>query len=327
MGDTIVKWLLIGTGDIVRKRVADALGNHLVGICGGRDRAEALAKEHHIAEVYDDVDTALTKTQADAVYVATPVYRHRDESLKAMAAGKHVLIEKPLGLSGDDAQAMADSAAQAKVTAGCAFYRRCFPRYAHLKQLIDRGELGTIVAVRTSSWGWFNPAPDDPKLWRVSRQYSGGGPMADMGSHMLDLIVGLFGKPAAVMGRCDTLVQDYDVEDTSTSVMTLANRAHASAHFGWNSKTWRHDFEVVGSEGKVLWLPADTGTVVVTRGRDVQEVDLPNNANVHRPLIEDFERAIADEREPICPLREAAITNRVIDAIYQSSDTGREVQL
>ena len=61
------KWLLMGTGDIVRKRVADALGDNIVGICGGRERAQVLAQEHDIPEVYDDADDALARTQADAV--------------------------------------------------------------------------------------------------------------------------------------------------------------------------------------------------------------------------------------------------------------------
>jgi predicted dehydrogenase len=320
------KWLLIGTGDIVRKRVAAALGNNLVGICGGKERAEALAKDHNIAEVYDDVDRALAHTRANAVYVATPVYRHRDEAIKAIQSGKHVLIEKPLGLSGDDAQAIADVAADAQVTAGCAYYRRCSPRYAHLKQLVDRGALGRIVAVRTSNWSWFNPATDDPKLWRVSRQYSGGGPLSDVGSHMFDLIVGLFGLPRGVMAKYDTLVQSYDVEDSAAAVMTLDNGALVSAQFGWNSKTWRHEFEVVGSEAKVLWYPADAGKVVVTRDRDIEELDLPSADNAHRPLVEDFEQAIAEGREPICPLGDAVKTNRILDAIYKSSDARQEVR-
>ena len=324
-----VKWLLVGTGDIVRKRVAAALttaaGGTVAGICGGRDRAEAIADEFGTNNVYDDLDAALADCDADAVYVATPVYRHRPETIKAIEAGKHVLIEKPLGLDGNDAQLIVDAADRAGVKAGCAYYRRCSGRFAHLKQLIADGALGRIVLVRTVCYSWFDPARDDTKFWRVVQNRSGGGPLADMGSHMFDILIGLFGLPKSVFAHCDTLVQDYEVEDSSAIVMTLANGAQVTASFGWNSKTWCHEFEVVGSEGRVQWRPADTGKVIQTMGRDVEELDLLNAENVHAPLVEDFNRAIAEDRDPLVPAGEAAKTNRLLDAIYRSAQTGGKV--
>ena len=324
-----IKWLLVGTGDIVRKRVAAALtaaaGGTVAGICGGRERAEAIADEFGIAEVYDDMDAALAGCDADAVYVATPVYRHRPEAIKAIEAGKHVLIEKPLGLDGNDAQLIVDAADRAGVKAGCAYYRRCFGRFAHLRQLIAEGALGRVVLVRTVCYSWFDPARDDTKFWRVVKDRSGGGPLADMGSHMFDILIGLFGLPKTVFAHCDTLVQDYEVEDSSAIVMTLAGGGQVTASFGWNSKTWCHEFEVVGSEGRIQWRPADTGKVTMTMGRDIEELNLPNAENVHTPLVEDFNRAIAEDCDPLVPVAEAAKTNRLLDAIYRSAKTGQEV--
>jgi predicted dehydrogenase len=324
-----VKWLLVGTGDIVRKRVAAALtgaaGGTVTGICGGRERAEAIADEFGIDNVYDDLDAALAECDANAVYVATPVYRHRPEAIKAIEAGKHVLIEKPLGLDAGDAQLIVDAAKRASVKAGCAYYRRFFGRFGHLKQLVDEGALGRIVLVRTVCYSWFSPTTDDAKFWRVMKDRSGGGPLADMGSHMFDILIGLFGLPKTVFAHCGTLVQDYEVEDSSAIVMTLADGAQATASFGWNSKTWCHEFEVVGSEGRMQWRPADTGKVTMTMGRDIEELDLPNAENVHAPLVEDFNRAVAEDRDPLVPAAEAVKTNRLLDAIYRSAATGREV--
>jgi len=289
--------------------------------------AFAVAEAHNAPEAYDNLGEALRRTQADAVYVGTPVDRHRDEALRAIAAGKHVLVEKPLGLTGDDAKQITDAAGDAGVTAGCAYYRRTFPRYGHLKKLIDEGALGRIVLVRTACWGWFDPALDDPKRWRVEKARGGGGPLMDMGCHMFDLLIGLLGLPATVFARCATLVQDSEVEDSSAIAMTYADGAQVLATFGWNSKTWTHEFEVVGSEGKVKWFPADTGNVVVTRGRDTEEIELANAGNVHEPLVADFNAAVAEGREPVCPTAEAVKTNRLLDAIYASSATGQPITL
>lgn len=326
-----VQWLCVGTGDIVKKRAAAALasadGGKLVGVCGGRERAQAIADEHGAPEVYDDLDQALKETTADTVYVGTPVYRHGDEAVRAIEAGKHILVEKPLGLSGDDAQQIADAAKAAGVTAGCAYYRRTFPSYRHLKQLINDKALGRLVLVRTCYWGWFSPTPDDPKLWRVQKDRSGGGPLMDMGSHMFDIMIGLLGLPKTVFAHCATLVQDYEVEDSSAITMTYEDGLQVVAHFGWNSKTWSHEFEIVGSEAKVKWSPADAQKVVVTRGRDIDEVETPLAANVHEPLVADFNAAVAGGHDPICPIAEAVRTNRVLDAIYRSSTERRIVEL
>ncbi|MEX0744665.1 MAG: Gfo/Idh/MocA family oxidoreductase, partial [Phycisphaeraceae bacterium] len=329
-GQQNIRWLLVGTGEIVRKRVAEALrsaeGSTLAGVVGGLDRAQAIAREFG-GQAYGELDEALRRCEADAVYIATPVHRHKSEALKAIAAGKPVLIEKPLGLDGQDAQTIADAAERAGVTAGCAYYRRLFPRYQQLRQQIDAGELGPLTLVRSTYHAWFVPAADDPKRWRVDPALSGGGPLADMGSHMIDLIVGLFGVPETVFGLTDTLVQDYAVEDSSAAVLRLTNGAQVLLSFGWNSKTWVHEFEVVGREARVRWCPADAGKVVTTIGRDVQEADLPNAENVHTPLVADFVAALREGRAPACPVSDAMQTNRVLDAIYQSGRAGQAITL
>lgn len=324
-----IRWLLVGTGDIVRKRVAEALsscsGSRIAGVVGGIDRATDLS-DRFGGEPYADLDEALERCDPDAVYIATPVHRHRPEALAAISRGKAVLIEKPLGLNGREAQIIADAASSAGVVAGCAYYRRCFPRYQNAKEAISNGELGTITLVRTTYHGWFAPASDDPKTWRVDSRRSGGGPLADMGSHMFDLLIDLFGMPKSVFGYTGTLVQGFEVEDSSAIVMTLQNNAHVLASFGWNSKTWVHEFEIVGSEARLRWCPADTGKVVMTTGRDSEDLELPNASNVHVPLIMDFVNALRTGQDPICPLNQATKTNLLLDAIYESSRSGQTIE-
>ena len=103
--------------------------------------------------------------------------------------------------------------------------------------------------------------------------------------------------------------------------------ALATASFHWNSKTWGHMFEIVGTEAKVLWQPYDSGPVVKTVGRDIQEIDMPNAENVHMPLIEDFVTAVSEGRKPAVTFAEAAITNRLMDAVYRASREKREVDV
>ena len=97
-----VRWLLVGAGDIARKRVAAALAgaadSEIVAVCDMvEENAGALASEYGLSEVFGDLDEALEKTSADAVYVATPVWLHVRHAVQALEADKHVLVEKPLG--------------------------------------------------------------------------------------------------------------------------------------------------------------------------------------------------------------------------------------
>ena len=327
-----VRWLLVGPGDISQKRAAPALAaaanSQLVGVVYNtrREQAQALADKFGARQVFGDFPDALAKSDADAVYLATPVWLHRPQAVQALESGRHVLVEKPLGLNAADCAAIVAAADRTGRTAACAYYRRCYPRYRHAAEAIAKGELGRIVQVRMSWQCWYDPQPADPKYWRVVLRKSGGGPLMDIGSHMLDLMVGLFGLPASVCGWCGNMVHHWDVEDCASVFMTLANGAHAVASVNWNSKTWRHEFEIVGAEARLHWPACDGGPVVKTVGREVTEIDMPNAGNVHLPLVQDFVDAVREGRAPVCPVQEAAKTNVLLDAIYASAAEGRELR-
>jgi predicted dehydrogenase len=325
-----MKWLLVGAGDIAAKRVAAALSGsgELVAVCDiVRERAEQAAGQFGAREVYEDLDEALAGTAANAVYLATPVFLHARQARQVLGSGRHVLVEKPLGVNAADARQAVEAARGRDLTAGCAFFRRCSARYAHAKEMLDRGEFGRIVLVRMTYFSWFNPAPDDPKHWRVVPSKSGGGVLADMGSHMFDVLIGLLGMPARVYAETQTLVQPYPAEDSAVILMELSGGAPVVAAFGWNSKTWAHEFEIVGTEAKLKWFPYDSGKVVKTVGREVRELELPDPDNVHQPLVEDFARAVRGGTAPAVPLAEALKTNILLDAIYESSHEKKEIRL
>ena len=325
-----VLWLLVGAGDIARKRVAHCLNAvprcRLVAVCDpDRERAESVAQLFGCPEVYTDYGSALANTGANAVYVATPAYLHAGQAALALEAGKHVLVEKPLGVDEADAGIAVTAAAGKKLRAGCAYFRRFSARYRHLKSVLENGDLGRIVLVRMSYVSWFNPDSGEGRSWRVRKACSGGGPLADMGSHMFDLLIGLFGLPSHVFARAQTLVQPYEVEDSASVMLRLENGSIATGSFHWNSRAWSHRLEVIGTQGKVVWDPFDGNPVWLSTGSDARELDLPNAGNVHMPLVEDFAQAVLDGRDPGVTLSEAAKTNRLLDAVYRSATSGAEV--
>lgn len=328
-----IRWLLVGAGDISKKRVAPALAaaenSEIVAICDVRqENAQSLANEFNIGRVYTDFADALSNAEADAVYLATPVHLHSLHAHQVLLAGKHVLVEKPLSLSGQDGLRLVEAADECGKTAGCAYFRRFFPAYLMTQKMLAAGEFGQVVLLRLVYYSWFGLGKDDPKYWRVERAKSGGGPLSDMGSHMLDLVIGLFGLPVSVYAWCDNLLHpEWDVEDSANLLMKLRNGAQVTATFSWCSKTWRHEFEIIGTEAKVNWLPFDSGEVTKTTGRQVEALKLPPGENVHLPLVQDFIEAVLEHRPPVCPFEEAVKTNLLLDAIYRSASENRMVSL
>jgi predicted dehydrogenase len=133
--------------------------------------------------------------------------------------------------------------------------------------------------------------------------------------------------PVKVRAEIKTLVQPYEAEDSAAVLMELPGGTPVLAAFGWNSRTWSHEFEIVGTEARLKWCPYDAGKILKTAGRDLQELELPESDNVHRPIIEDFARAVREGASPAVPLAEALKTNVLLDAVYESSRKGQDIRL
>ena len=326
-----MNWLIVGAGDIALKRVYPALmadsRNVVTAVCDlDKARAEALAAETG-ARAFTDYAEALSDSEVDAVYVATPVFLHTPHAIQGLEAGKHVLVEKPMALNDPQAQELVAAAEKSGRQCGVAYFRRFAAKYELARKMIEDDEFGQIVLIRMVYFSWFDPTKDDPKYWRVVPDKSGGGPLSDMGTHMFDILIGLFGLPEKVYAKVATLTHDYAVEDSASAIMTLPGGAQVTCSFNWNSKTWSHEFEIVGTEAKVKWHPYDAPTVLKTVGRDIQEIDAPNHENVHYPLVEDFVSAVEENRTPAVTAAEAAKTNCLLDAVYLSARENREVFL
>ena len=326
-----LRWLVVGAGDIAVKRVIPAIESEprstLAAVCDAvEERARSVALPRG-ARAYTSLEDALRSPETDAVYLCTPVFLHTPQAIRALQAGKHVLVEKPAALNHPEAQKLVAAAQQSGRRCGIAYFRRFSPKYSLAREMLARGEFGKVVLIRMAYFSWFNPAPEDPKYWRVVPGRSGGGPISDMGTHMFDVLIGLFGLPVTICARAETLVQPYTVEDAAVAILKMPGGAQVVADFHWCSKTWSHEFEIIGTEAKVTWHPYDGERVTLTVGRDTREIATPNPSNVHYPLVEDFVAAVLEDRDPAVTAAEGAKTNRVVDALYRSARENREVAL
>jgi 1,5-anhydro-D-fructose reductase (1,5-anhydro-D-mannitol-forming) len=283
----MLSWLVVGVGDITRKRVLPAIlaepRSRLAGIVT-RDPVKA---EPYGVKAWSDLTSALAASDATAVYVATPVFLHAAQTIEALRAGRHVLCEKPMALNYAEALTMQRASEDTRRTLGIAYYRRMYPKVDRARELIEAGAIGRPVFAEATSHDWFNPI-GSARAWVADPKQSGGGPLRDIGSHRIDLMNYLFGKPISATGNLSTLVQPVGVEDNATVTIEYEGGVRGVVDVRWHSRVVRDEFRVRGTDGEIDLSPLNGPELVQPGG--VERIDAP--ANLHYPCVEDFVSAI-----------------------------------
>jgi predicted dehydrogenase len=318
----MVNWLVIGIGDIARKRVLPAIlaepRSRLYALLT-RDRRKAEAYPDALA--FTDVHEALRDSQIDAVYVASPVALHAEQTIASLRAGKHVLCEKPAALNYAQAESMATVARDSGRVCGIAYYRRLYPKLVRARQLVAEGAIGQPVLVEANYHGWLE-SPE--RGWLKDPALAGGGPLYDVGSHRIDACNFLFGRPRRATGLLSNALHDLPVEDSATTLVEYAGGVHAVVDVRWNSRIQRDQFRIVGVEGEI-GLDALNGPALRVLSSDgkLREEHLPAHENVHYPAVENFVAALLDGAPLACPIDQAIwtdwVTQQVVDAQARSS--------
>src|SRR6266702_3879463 len=306
----MLNWLVIGIGDITRKRVLPAI------LAEPRSRLYALltrdprkAESYAGALAFTDLADALRDPTINAVYVASPVALHAEQTIASLRAGKHVLCEKPTALNFAQAEAMAAAARDSDRLLGVAYFRRLFPKLVRAKQLIAEGAIGRPVLVEANYHGWLE-SPE--RGWLKDPALAGGGPLYDVGSHRIDACNFLFGKPARTTGLLSNALHELAVEDSATTLIEYAGGIHAVVDVRWNSRIQRDQFRVIGVEGELSLDQLNGPALRLLDGEGhLREEQLPAHANVHYPAIENFVSAVLDGAPLACPIEEAIWTDWV----------------
>ena len=301
-----LRWGLIGSGDIARKRIAPALRDlascDLVAVCRGRpELAESFAREFGARRWYPSSRELLADAAIDAVYIATPVHLHAAQAIAAAHAGKHVLCEKPMAMNVKECDEMIAACRANTVTLGVAYYRHFYPAIVRIKHLIATGEIGTVVMTQINAFEYFDPAPDHPRHWFVVSGQAGGGPMFDFGCHRLEVLVDLYGPVRDVTSMVGNVAFERDVEDTAIALLAFERGGYATLSVTHAASEPQDTLQIFGTAGSIHIAPLNAGVVRVTRGQDARVESLPPTANLHAPLIEEFVESVTAGREPAVP--------------------------
>jgi len=289
----MINWLVIGIGDITRKRVLPAvMAEPRSRLCGIVSRSPAKAAPYGVP-AWTDLGEALKQAEADAVYVATPVFLHAPQTIASLAAGKHVLCEKPVALNYAEAQSMVRTAAQTGRTLGIAYYRRLYPKVRRAKELVAQGAIGRPVLAEINCHDWFEN-DDGERGWLLDPAQAGGGPLYDIGSHRIDVLNYVFGTPLKVSAHLSNVVHRSAVEDSATVLIEYPGGVRGVVDVRWNSRIGRDEFRIVGTDGEIELSPLNGPSLSYPGGRE----ELPAHPNLHFPCVEDFVSAILGGSEP-----------------------------
>jgi predicted dehydrogenase len=316
------------------------------------DRLAQLGEKYEIPHLYHDYRDLIARDDLDMVSVCVPNYLHAPASIAALESSKHVLCEKPLARSAAEAEAIVQAAVESRRVLQVAFNHRARGDVQVLKQYINSGNLGRIYHVK-ASWMRRSGIPTMGS-WFTNRDMAGGGPLIDLGVHVLDLALYLLGEPEVITvsaatyaemgprGRGDrgdfkTLVgSSYEVEDLATAFVRLADGATLLLEASWAVYgSAGNDFGVTlygtegGAEIKVKnYSWEDTLRIYI----DVAGVPAEVHPRLikgegHLAVIRNFVQTIRSDDWSVHVGREGLRRTRIIDACYMSALEGREVML
>ncbi|MBN01655.1 MAG: NAD-binding protein [Planctomycetaceae bacterium] len=326
-----VRWGILSTAKIGTEKVIPAMQQcdhaEVVAIASrNTQRAEEVAQELGISQAFGSYEDLLAAGEVDAIYNPLPNHLHVSWSKQALAAGKHVLCEKPIGLTADEGQELVDYAQQfPELKIMEAFMYRHHPQWQRAKELIQAGEIGALRTIQ-SFFSYYN---DDPNNIRNQADIGGGGLM-DIGCYNISLSRFIFGdEPKSVMGVVETDPQ-FETDRMASGVMVFEG---GTSTFTCSTQLTPYQrVNLFGIDGRVeIEIPFNAPPdrpcrMWLQQGSDVAEITL-DTTDQYTVQGELMSLAILNDTLVPTPLTDAVANMRVIEAIKESGQAGRPVEL
>lgn len=342
-----IKWGVIGSGGIARRRtipegILKARNAELSAVYDINQELNAeVAKEYGGKPVPSTAQ--LLEEDCDAIYVATPAGLHAEHVRACVKAGKHVLCEKPLGMTVAEAEEMIELCREKGVKLGCAFMMRFVTQHREALKLIEEGRLGKPTYARAQLSCWYPPIKG---AWRQDPATGGGGALIDMGGHCIDLLEMFFGRIIKLSCFVNNTVHDYKSEDSATAMLFFENGALGTVDtfFCIPDNSSKNALELYGSNGSILAKgtigqgPAgEMKAFLETDGSDYDAQQAraegkgiainPEPVNTYKAEIEEFSRAIIEDREPAIGGELGLRSQKILGACYKSARSGRVIEV
>jgi predicted dehydrogenase len=344
---------IIGAGQISESCCKAATSHDNAEVIAAFDpnpgRLKDLCDKHGIATAYASAEEMLADPKVDAIYVAVPNKFHAPYAKQALEAGKHCILDKPFAMNSTEAQGVADAAEAAGKVFMLGMNQRYRKESQQIRSLAKQGYFGEIYHAKAF---WFRRS-GIPKLgtWFGNKDMAGGGALLDIGVHLLDLCLHLgdLWNPVAVSGATYTKFGNrglgegswgksdkenipFTVDDFATALIKFENGATINLDVSWACHAEdgnRNDVHLYGTEAGARAYPAKVfeygeSEYVVKEGEALEDIQI---AMPHCERFHNFFNVIQGTEQPLSTIDQALTVQHILDAIYASCATGKEVRL
>lgn len=330
IGAGIVGYGKVGAGGH-RRWISEREDIRLVAVCDSTEvRRTAAAQENPGIAVYEAYEKFLENDEIDLVFVTTPPSSHCEIALAACKAGKHVFVDKPFAMTGEQAGRMLDAASEAGVVMHCNQSRRYDGEYQSILDVVHSGKIGTVQHIRRiwSQYGdvWvnygiegFNPS------WRIQREF-GGGMVYDYAPHCGDQILRLVDKPlASVFADVRGIKFSKEVDDHFACFMRFEGGVTAYLEASNMSRIPMPHWYITGTEGCIKAVEVGGIIEVLAEGSEtIEEIEPVRRINeLHDNLL----AACRGDADPIVTPNQLRESMALIDAIFESARDGKAVRI
>ncbi|WNQ12868.1 Gfo/Idh/MocA family oxidoreductase [Paenibacillus aurantius] len=317
-----IRWGILGAAGIAKRAVIPGIQESETGVTAAlasrdAEKAKRTAEELNIPVSYGSYEELLADSSIDAVYIPLPNHLHKEWTIRAAEAGKHVLCEKPMALTAKEAEEMAEACAKAGVVLAEAFMYRYHPRYTRLKEIIQAGEIGEIRGIHGTFT--FNNAKDANNV-RYKR-YMGGGSLYDVGCYPISAARLILGEEPQAATVHALLSPEHDEVDMMASGLLEFSKGVALTFDCGMWAAFRNTLEVVGTDGRIEVPSAFIGPAnfkVFTRDGEREE-EFPQ-LNQYALQADTMARAIWGEADLPYPAEDAIRNMKVLDACLKSAN-------
>lgn len=342
-----IRWGVIGSGGIARRRtipegIIPAENARLISVYDiNHEVNKAVADEFNI--IANGSVEELLNSGIDAVYIASPVNKHVEHITQCAKAGKHLLCEKPLGLTVNEAEKMVRTSQGEGVLLGIGLMMRFHAQHQAALKLIKNGSLGKPVFARAQLSCWYPPLKD---AWRQNPATGGGGSLMDMGSHCIDLLEMFFGRIESVSCFINNNVHTYKSEDSAVVSLYFENGALGTVDtfFCIPDNSSKNILELYGSKGSIIAKgtigQGKSGEMTAYLEEENSDYDArqirtkddgllinPVQVNTYQAEIEEFSQAILEKREPMNNFKIGLLNQKILEACYKSASSGKVINI
>ncbi|MDD2834274.1 MAG: Gfo/Idh/MocA family oxidoreductase [Methylotenera sp.] len=332
-----LRWGILGAARVNERllpAMIEAPNAQLVAIASRRAGAAQATLEKYApcytssVQCYDDLDALIDDASVEAIYCPMANEEHAAWALKAINAGKHVLIEKPMALTVTDVEAIEAAAKKSNVKVMEGFMYRFHPQHARLKEIVDSGLIGEVLSARAS----YSFLMKQARMYRINRSMAnGGGALWDIGPYAIHSLRWCFGlEPVAVMAHAK--LNQHGADIVTSGVLDFGQDAEGRARFGHFDisfeRSRKSEYEIIGTKGWVkchaAWVFQNDVPVIswaTEDGKYAEERFAPSN---HFNLeIEHFSDCVLNDKPPYLTFADAKANARAMQAVSQSVAIGR----